>query len=289
MSVEVFRVIQPGLGATLQDQGRRGWRRFGVPPSGAMDDHAAMWANRLLDNPADAPVLELLLQGAKLAVLHDVWTVIAGADAEANVPTWRTVHAKVGEVIEFPKNRSGVWTYIAVEGGFAGERLLGSASVHPRSGLGKAFGSGDILKKIPDVQYQLPVGVAGRAVAADERRDYESPPLLRVWPGPQMSFFTEADRALFFGSAWTVTSQSDRVGYRLAGPALKPDSAQIISEPVRVGSVQVPESGQPIVTMRDGPTVGGYPKLGMIDPADLSWLAQCRPGQKVRFQPIHET
>jgi allophanate hydrolase subunit 2 len=92
------------------------------------------------------------------------------------------------------------------------------------------------------------------------------------------------DRELFFTQVWTVTSQSDRVGYRLGGAPLGSRLPQLISEPVRVGTVQVPENGLPIVTMRDGPTVGGYPKLGMVDPADVSWLAQCRPGQKVRFQ-----
>ena len=289
MSAQILKILQPGLGATLQDQGRRGWRRFGVPPGGAMDEHAAAWANRLLVNPPDAPVLELLLQGARLAVLGAAWIAVTGADADANVPTWRTVRVQAGDAIHFPQNRSGVWTYLAVAGGFGGERWLGSASVYPRGRLGRAFARDDIVKKISAEHHQLPRGVAGRVVAASEQRNYGSPPPLRVWPGPQMNFLTEADRALFFGSEWTVTSQSDRVGYRLFGPTLKPNATQIISEPVRVGSVQVPESGQPIVTMRDGPTVGGYPKLGLVDPADVSWLAQCRPGQKVRFEPVHAT
>src|SRR5439155_13119453 len=164
MSVALFNVLHPGLGATFQDQGRRGWRRFGVPPSGAMDEHAAMWANRLLDNPLGAPVLELLFQGAKLAVLRDAWLAITGADAQANLPTWRTVHAKADEVIQFPKNRSGVWIYIAVEGGFEGERLLGSASVYQRARLGRGFVSGEVLSKISGARYELPRGVAGRSV-----------------------------------------------------------------------------------------------------------------------------
>jgi allophanate hydrolase subunit 2 len=126
--------------------------------------------------------------------------------------------------------------------------------------------------------------VAGRIAPWDECRNYSEPPSLRVWPGPQWDSFSEADRQSFFSAEWRVTSQSDRVGYRLTGPFLKTQTTQIISEPVRVGSVQVPENGQPIVTLRDGPTVGGYPKLGMIDPADVSWLTQCRPGQKVSFR-----
>ena len=288
MSLNIFQVLATGLGAALQDQGRFGWRRFGVPSSGAMDDHAADWANRLLDNPAKAPVMELLWQGAKLAALNDVWISITGADAESNVSMWRVVRVRAGEVIQFPRLRSGLWIYMAVEGGFDAPCLLGSASVFPRGQLGQALAPGHILGRKPDQHFQLPPGVAGRVVAAKEQRNYEAPPALRVWPGPQWDHFVEADRALFFNQDWAVSSRSDRVGYRLTGEPLKAVSTQIISEPVRVGSVQIPENGQPIVTMRDGPTVGGYLKLGLIHPADLSWLAQCRPGQKVRFQAINE-
>jgi biotin-dependent carboxylase-like uncharacterized protein len=286
MSQDVFEVLDPGLGGTMQDQGRPGWRRFGVPMGGAMDDHAAGWANRLIENPPKAPVLELLLQGAKFAVLQNTWLAITGADVQTNVPVWRAVRVTAGEVIQLPHNHSGLWTYLAVEGGFDAPRLLGSASVYQRGMLGKPLARGDILRRGPGKGFQLPPGVAGRIVASGERRDYASPPPLRVWPGPQWSFFSQTDRDAFFAEEWSVMPQSDRVGYRLSRMALNPRSTQIISEPVRTGSLQVPEGGQPIVIMRDGPTVGGYPKLGMIDPADLSWLAQCRPGQKVRFQPI---
>lgn len=284
MSLEIFKVLSPGLGITLQDQGRVGWRRFGVPPSGAMDDHAAHWANRLLDNPPAVPVLELLWQGAKLAVLQEAWIAITGAGSDGHVPTWRAVRVRTGDVIQFAHPRSGLWTYIAVEGGLKGRRMLGSASVYPRGKLGASFAAEDTVYRAARDSFHLPAGVAGRVVAWSERRNYDSPPPLRVWAGPQWEFFSESERETFFGKQWMITSQSDRVGYRLAGVQVKSKATQIISEPVRVGSVQVPENGQPIVTMRDGPTVGGYPKIGMLDPQDVSWLAQCRPGQHVRFQ-----
>lgn len=288
MGREILEIIDPGLGATVQDAGRVGWRRFGVPPGGVMDDHAAAWANRLLDNPDGAPVVEFLLQGARLRVLRDCWIAVAGADAEANVPPGRAVRVQAGDRIGFARRRSGVWIYLAAEGGFEAPRFLRSASVYPRGQLGRALRSGDKLSRTTGVSFQLPDQVAGRIVDWRERRDYDSPPPLRVWRGPQWEFFGRAERERFFTEEWTVTSQSDRVGYRLEGPPVKPANAQIISEPVLVGSVQVPDSGLPIVTMRDGPTVGGYPKLGLIEPADLSWLAQCRPGQKVKFKPVDE-
>ena len=284
MSLEIFKVLSPGWGITLQDQGRVGWRRFGVPPGGAMDDHAARWANTLLDNPPAAAVLELLWQGAKLALLHDAWIAITGAESDGTVPTWRAVRVKTGDTIHIARLHSGLWSYIAVEGGFEGRQKLGSVSVYARGRLGSSFAAADVVYRVSHGGFQLPAGVAGRVLAWGERRNYDSPPALRVWLGPQCDLFSEAEREKFFSEPWIVTSQSDRVGYRLSGVQLKSTTAQILSEPVRVGSVQVPENGQPIVTMRDGPTVGGYPKIGMVDPRDLSWLAQCRPGQHVRFQ-----
>ena len=288
MSSDVLQILSPGLGVTLQDRGRLGWRRFGVPCGGAMDEHAALWANRLLDNPSGAPLLELLLQQARLAALQDVWIAVTGAEAQATVPTWRAVRVKTGEVIAFRQNRCGVWTYLAIEGGFAAPTFLGSASIHGACGIGRTLRAGDTLRHTRAKPFELPPGVGGRLVSPLDRRNYDELPTIRVWPAPQTGLFSERDRAHFYGERWTVSSQSDRVGYRLTGKPLASMPAQILSEPVRLGTIQVPDNGLPIVTMKDGPTVGGYPKLGVIDPGDLSWLAQCRPGQSVRFQAAAE-
>src|SRR5262245_37791321 len=137
MNLELFQVLDPGLGATVQDRGRVGWRCFGVPPGGVMDNHAAGWANRLLDNPLATPVLELLLQGARLKAVRDAWIAVTGAEVEASVPKWRVCRVERGEVIRFPHNHCGVWIYLGVAGGIDAERLLGSASVYPRGHLGE--------------------------------------------------------------------------------------------------------------------------------------------------------
>ena len=284
MNIPVIEIDSPGLGISIQDRGRIGWRRFGVPPSGCMDEHAALWANRLLDNPADAALLELQFQGAELAFLQNAWIALTGADLGCNVPLWRAVHVSEGDVVRFPQNRVGLWCYMAIEGGFASESIFGSKSAYPRGQLGGSLRASDLLARTTLHCFSLPAGVSGRTVPWSEHRDYSKPAPLRVWPGPQWNSFAPAQHDCFFATDWRVTSQSDRAGYRLSGPALEPKPPEIVSEPVRVGSVQVPENGQPIVTMRDGPTVGGYPKIGWIDARDLSWLAQCRPGQKVRFQ-----
>ena len=279
--MKAFEVLATGVDATIQDRGRTGWRRFGIPPSGVMDRHAADWANLLLDNPANAPVLELLYGGAEFRALSDGWMAVTGADQSSNVPLWRATRVVTGQRISFRAHRSGMWTYIAVEGGFEAERYFGSASVYHRGGIGARLSAGDVLHRGP-AHFQLPAGVSGRMAPPGEQRHYDSPPALRVWQGPQWELFDEASRAAFFGTAWTISSQSDRIGYRLTGVAIEAP-LRLLSEPVIVGSIQVPENGQPIVTMRDGPTVGGYPKIGLVHADDLGWLCQCAPGQKVRF------
>ncbi|MCI0539368.1 MAG: biotin-dependent carboxyltransferase family protein [Verrucomicrobiales bacterium] len=283
MGEEAFQVLDAGLGASLQDEGRIGWRRFGVPVSGAMDSHAMHWANQLLGNPVEVPVLELLLQGARLRALRALWLAVTGADAQANVPTWRTVRVSKNDVVEFPRNRSGVWAYLAVEGGFGGQGTLGSASTYVRGALGGPITRGQELHTLPGAELQFPHQIAGRIADWSERRNYDQPPPLRVWRGPQWSLFDDAVREQFFSQRWVISSRSDRVGYRLEGVPLRAPAREIISEPVLVGSIQVPPNGQPIVTMRDGPPVGGYPKIGLVDPDDVSRLAQCRPGTKVSF------
>jgi antagonist of KipI len=221
-----------------------------------------------------------------LAVLREAWVAVTGADASANVPTWRPVRVAPGEVLEFPRSRSGTWTYLAVAGGIAAPRLLGSASAYPRGRLGRLLASEDLVWRAAESGFVLPAGVAGQVPPSLERRNYDAPPPLRVWPGPQLELFGREDRARFVEEPWTVSSRSDRVGYRLEGVPMGGGLPQRISEPMRVGTVQVPESGILMVMLRDGPTVGGYPKLAVVDPSDISWLAQCRPGQRVRFQPM---
>jgi biotin-dependent carboxylase-like uncharacterized protein len=285
MSQSVLELLSPGLGASIQDQGRPGWRRFGVPTSGAMDDHAALWANRLLGNPPESPVLELLLQGARVRVLADVGVAITGAEAIAADFAWRAFRASAGQLLEFTASRRGVWTYLAVEGGIASARVLASASAFPRGMIGHALAPGDVLDCVGTGKPAWPSGIAGRIAPWVERRAYDAPPPLRVWRGPEWDSFGPESHRVLFASPWKVTPSCDRVGYRLSGPMLQAEPVQIVSEPVRVGSIQVPQNGQPIVTLRDGPTVGGYPKIGMLDPADVAWLTQCRPGQSVRFTP----
>lgn len=278
--MEILEIIKPGVGASVQDLGRVGWKRFGVPPSGAMDPHSAVWANRLVGNEDGAPVLELLMQGAELRALATRRVAVTGAEAGASIPAWHARVLRAGETLTFPHNRKGLWTYVAVHGGFHVPRILGSASTYPRGGIGRALHPGERLSD-GDLVETSHVGESW--VSWSEQRDFDSPPLLRVWHGPQWDCFNAAEWRCFLDTEWEVSPRSDRVGYRLEGARINPPLCEMCSEPQIVGSIQVPPNGQPIVTMRDGPTVGGYPKIGIVDPDSLSWLAQCRPGVRFRW------
>lgn len=282
----VLEVIDPGLGLSFQDLGRQGWKRFGVPPGGALDRHAARWANLMLGNLPHAPVLEILLQGARLRAVRAVELAVIGAAAtSAEGHGWRTFTLETGQELAFPAPAAGIWSYLAIPGGFAAPRWFGSVSIFPRGGLGERLVAGAVLGRFDAAMGVPHPGVGGRWLDPRQQRDYLHPPDLPVWPGPQAELFSAADRDAFFSRSWTVSARSDRTGYRLEGPPLAGATQAIPSEPVLPGSIQIPPDGRPIVTMRDGPTVGGYPKLGLVDPAHLSWLAQCRPGQSVRFVP----
>jgi biotin-dependent carboxylase-like uncharacterized protein len=278
----VIEIISTGVGLSVQDCGRPGWRRFGVPPGGVMDRSSAAAANRLLGNRADVPVLEVLMQGAKLRILEDTWIAVAGADLGCAIAPWTACAVSAGTVLQFPMNRSGLWSYVAVPGGFDVDRWFGSASVDSRNGLGRPLERGVQLSALTSAATFGYERVGRRVLAAELQRDFSRPMEFELLPGPQFDLFSSQARGELVSSEWTVSPRSDRTGFRLEGPALNvPDS--IRSEPVLPGSLQIPGNGQPIVTMVDGPTVGGYAKIAILREADVDWLAQCRPGTKIGF------
>ncbi len=284
MGEPILEIVDAGFGVALQDLGRRGWKRFGVPPGGALDRHAARLANQLVGNLPDAPVLEILYHGACVQARRRIEVALTGAAVSTGRPgDWHTFWLSDGEALAIAPPRAGVWSYMAVSGGLAGTRWFGSVSAFPRGGLGSVLESGTVLERPVHPFVPLPPAIGRRWIDPTEQRDYLYPPAFRVWPGPQWQLFSEATRGAFFGQSWTVSSRSDRTGYRLDGGPMSCAAEVIPSEPVLPGSIQVPPDGRPIITMRDGPTVGGYPKIGLLDSAQLSWLAQCRPGQRIRF------
>ena len=275
----VLEVLAVGAGMSIQDFGRSGWKRFGIPPGGAMDLESARTANLLVGNDAGAPLVELLFTGAKFLVLSSSELAIAGAEVECDCPTWRNFRVEPGSEISFGALRSGVWSYLAVGGGFAAPRWFGSASANPRAGFGETVLPGTRLF----CENRLPAEeISSRFVPELVREGYGRTPVLRVWRGPEWDGFTEEARRQFLEQTWRVSSQSDRAGYRLEGNSLE-SRLRMPSAPVAVGAIQVPPNGLPIVLLRDGPTVGGYPRLAILDSSGISRFTQCAPGTDVRF------
>ena len=248
-----------------------------------MDADSARKANLLVGNEQGAPVLELLFTGARFRVLSAAELAITGAEVESECPRWRNFFAETGQEIAFGRLRAGVWTYLSVRGGFAGLRWFGSASVDPRAGLGDIVHAGAELRRenVPRSD-----GISSRFVPELVRERFDEVPVLGLWRGPEWECFPEHARARFLSESWLVSVQSDRTGYRLEGAALESVRLRMLSAPVAVGTVQVPPNGLPIVLLRDGPTVGGYPRLGILDPLAICRFTQCAPGTPVRFKLV---
>ncbi len=276
---EFLKVVSPGCGASWQDAGRPGWKRFGVPPGGWMDGVAAREANRLAGNPENAVVMELALQGAEFEVLRSGWLALAGADMGWTPGTARRVEK--GERLRFKSHRHGVYAYLAAPGGWETPAYLGSASVFAAGGLGKALAAGDIVGCLQNPGHEAWAGVATRYWEAPV---HPAAIEVQVGRGLQWAAFAPEALAAFFGTAWSVSARSNRTGVRLDGPALETPEATMLSEPVPPGSVQVTGGGQPVVTMCDGPTVGGYPKIAWLDEEACRRVAQVPPGGTIRWK-----
>lgn len=282
----VLEILSSGMGVTIQDLGRPGWKRFGIPPGGAMDRHSLRIANRLVGNIESAPALEWMLHGGRIRVIRNIRIAIAGGGASTKLPgNWRSQKLNPGDEIELKPAKSGLWTYLAVEGGIHEPLIFGSASAYPRAGMGRLLKSGDIL-----TAGNAPNGMdtsdwhGGRLATWDDQRNFAHLPAITIWPGPQTDLFPPSAWNTLLKTSWTISSRSDRSGYRLSGTALPTPPIDMRSEPVGIGSMQVPPNGEPIITMRDGPTVGGYPKIAIVDDRSLDWLAQAAPGIIFRFQ-----
>ncbi|MCP4543042.1 MAG: biotin-dependent carboxyltransferase [Chloroflexi bacterium] len=288
-----MEVTQPGLLTTVQDLGRRGYERFGVPVAGAMDTFALRAANTLVGNPPEAAGLEITAVGPTLRATVNCLISVCGADLGLRVngwpiPNWVSAFVRRGWRIEFDGQRSGCWAYLAVAGGINVPVVMGSRATYLRGGFGglegRALQAGDLLPIAP-VDWHLPTRAA-RQLPSGFLPSYDDQPTVEVILGPQAGAFTEEGVRIFLGSEYQVSLTADRMGYRLQGPTIAHQgSADIVSDGIALGSVQVPADRQPIVMMADRQTAGGYPKIAVVTSADVPLLAQCLPGQgNVRFR-----
>jgi antagonist of KipI len=280
----VFEVLQPGVLCTVQDLGRTGWQRHGIGTAGAMDPFAHQIANLLVGNPRVEAAVEIGMGGLRLRCLEDWIVAICGADLGVGLPLWKSIRVRKGDELFFRSAVRGVWATLALAGGLAAEPVLGSRSTDLRAMLGgKALAKGDLLRAGPPRASTRD----GRSLLPSDVPTISEPAVVRVVLGPQDEMFSEETVKSFLSAPFEVTPQSNRMGYRLAGAALRPlRTEDILSEAVATGSIQVPPDGQPIVLLADRQTTGGYPKIATVISTDLGAMAQARIGSKVHFRTV---
>jgi biotin-dependent carboxylase-like uncharacterized protein len=268
---------------TVQDLGRPGYGHLGVPPGGALDPDALRLANRLVGNPETAAGLETTFGGLDIVLAEPGCLAVTGAPAPLTAggrpaPLYAAIPVPAGGRVALGVPSAGVRSYVAIAGGIAVAPVLGSRATDVLAGLGPpALAPGDVL----------PVGdPVGEPSTVDSAPAW--PPgngTLRLHPGPRDDWFTGGALRLLTSQPYRVTTQSNRIGVRLAGPALaRFRTDELPSEGLVTGAVQVPPSGQPVVFLADHPTTGGYPVIGVVDPRDLAAVAQTRPGAELIFR-----
>ena len=289
----MLEVIETSGIATIQDLGRSGWRRFGVPLSGPMDTFAFQAANFLVGNPLNMAAIEVGAGEIELRANQDCVVAATGAGYSLAVykwefPLWNSCFVHAGWTIRLKKNGFGMWAYLTMAGGFDIPSILDSRSTYLRGHFGGMDGrllqAGDGLN-IGISKHSLSE-LSARTMIENARPAYNTSPTIEVIPGPQADYFSDESIKTFFSSSYRVSTTSDRMGYRLEGaPLTHVRAADLISEGMSSGSIQVPADGQPIVMMADCATTGGYPKIASVIRADLPLLAQCTPGKdSVRFR-----
>ena len=294
MSIDALELIDPGLLTTVQDRGRYGYQRYGVPVSGAMDVFALRVGNLLVGNDEGAAGLEMTVLGPRIRFLTSASIAVTGGDLDPYLddeplPMWRSTGASKGSVLTFQGARDGVRSYLAIAGGIDVPIVMESRATYLKAAIGglegRALRAADVLRTMPQdpdvesVERTLP----HRFVVPTYGHQHE----MRVVFGPQDKAFTADGIATFLGSEYSVSIHSDRMGYRLEGPRIEHTSGgDVVSDGTPLGAVQVPGDGSPIILLADRGTTGGYTKIATVISTDVDRLAQAMPGDTVRFKSV---
>lgn len=292
MNKPIFEVLKPGLLTTIQDLGRYGYQRFGISTAGAMDPYSMKVANLLVGNDLNEGVLEVTMLGPKLKCLNDIVIAICGGNLSPVVngtaaPLWKSFLVRKGEILSFQAPKNGARAYISISGGFNVPKVLGSKSTYLKAQMGGFNGrelqKGDVLFGFGKVSRKN----IGKSPHPCFIPRYEKHIKVRVILGPHENMFTDKGIKTFLTSTYKVTPQSDRMGYRLSGPSIEHvETADIISDTIPLGGIQVPQNGEPIILMADRQTTGGYTRIGTIISVDIPKVAQLLPGDTIQFETI---
>lgn len=294
-------VLACGPLVSIQDQGRPGFRRFGISSAGAMDGLALAVGNILVGNEPGAASIEITASGFRGRFLEDVAFALSGADGAASLngrdlpPHW-VVGARAGQELSIRVPKKGMRVYVTVAGGIDVPEVLGSRSTDVKSCFGGMQGrslvAGDRLQLLPrsDVTGLSPVGFGVKPFSLSNdliEPDDQDITLVRAIPAAQHESFSSTAQTTFWSTDWSLRPDSNRMGLRLAGPTLVPlEHIELLSHGILPGIVQVPPSGQPIIQVSDANTCGGYPKMAVVVGADLWRLGQVRLGAKIRFMKV---
>jgi antagonist of KipI len=299
-----LRIIKPGFFTTLQDGGRFGFRASGVPVSGAMDEDSLIKANLLTGNSEGQCALEFTMHGAEMEVEKDMLVAFGGGGSHVfydgqELPFDRPIHLRKGFVLRLALSLNGCRTYLAVAGGFIGQKILNSASTYTPSMLGgldgKPLKAGDrvlvneklsvLSSRIKDAMH-LHEGqrVAIASWSAGKNLNSKT---IRMAQGPEWDWFTEEAREKITASEFVVLPSSNRIGYKMQGTNLsRLNAEELISTAVAKGTLQCTPDGNVIMLMADCQTTGGYPRIGYVVQADLSHCGQLKIGDTIRFSIV---
>lgn len=299
-------ILKPGMMSSLQDLGRWGFQQFGVPIGGAMDKVSATLANIICSNDENEAVIEMTLHGASFMFNEAAYCAIVGEGCKAfigdeKLPFNRLLWIPAFSIIRTTASAQGCRSYLAISGGFNVKKNLGSASTYTPSGIGgldgKNLATGDMLSFKREQVLQaasslkmLPSGIGiSHWHTADLVSEMSTVLIVHAIKGPEFDQFNSTSQENIFTSEFTISSQSNRMGYRLEGKKFALEQqTEMVSTAVTSGIVQVTHKGDPIILMADAQTIGGYPRIARICAADIPLLAQTRPGMKIRFYEIDE-
>ena len=284
-----IKILKSGLFTTIQDKGRWDYQKFGMSVAGAMDQFAMRVANMLVDNEEFCAVIETTFLGPEIEFFCDEVIAITGGDMSPKlngetVQMWTSLLVEEGDKLTFAGAKSGVRSYIAFSRALNVPEIMGSKSTFVRGNLGGFEG-----RKL-DNGDEIPLGEReiaskGSFLSNKDTPIYQKDNKIRVVLGPQDDYFTDEALNLFLNTSFQITSEADRMGYRLDGPKIGHKAgADIISDGIVFGSIQVPGHGSPILMMADRATTGGYTKIATVITPDLSTLAQMGPGASIRFE-----
>jgi antagonist of KipI len=301
-------ILKPGISSSIQDLGRWGLQQYGIPISGAMDEYAARRANIFCGNEEEEPVIEITLHGAEIMFNEAACISITGSGSiiylnDIEIEYNRLIKLDAFSILKFKPSATGCRSYLAIQGGLDIRKEMGSCSTFAPSGIGGINGqllkTGDIIpfsrkesfhKKANEIIITKNGFAASTWIGVNlKEAKQQRVTKIKICDGPEWNLFHEQNQNTFLSNEYTISLKANRMGIQLEGARLELlEKKEMISSAVTKGIIQITNEGLPIVLMADAQTTGGYPRIARVCSADISTLAQCRPGDKISLEKISE-